>query len=131
MLRDAVTVCFRQMHDPQLALVLCRLIEGTESAMAKLITVQNFLPFTQEHHDAYMQYLAYYGIQQPKLAVEALLTTETGYIYRPCTAHFLRLIHFNRNRLFAISEEHLQSAERRSAFEYLRQGNNSTCVLCA
>lgn len=47
-LRDAVTVCLRQMQDIQLACILCRLVEGDQSPTLKQILEENVMDMAKE-----------------------------------------------------------------------------------
>ncbi len=50
-LRDAVTVCLRQLQDVQLACVLCRLVEGENSETLRDILQENVMEMAKEKKD--------------------------------------------------------------------------------
>ncbi|TPX31320.1 hypothetical protein SmJEL517_g05345 [Synchytrium microbalum] len=53
-LKDAVNVCLKHLDDPQLAIILCRLYEGDESATLKDVITTHLLPKAYQTSDRWV-----------------------------------------------------------------------------
>ena len=125
MLADAVNMCFRHMNDPQLAIVLCRLVEGENSALLRQVVKRSMIPFAEEKHDVYIEYFALQLLKRQEESVYALLSAsgrEEDVVYHASTASLLRLIDHSKSRLYAVPRHLLNAAQRKSAATYARLG---------
>ena len=123
MLSDAVNMCFRHMNDPQLAIVLCRLVEGENSALLRQVVKRSMILFAEEKHDVYIEYFALQLLKRHEESVYALLSAsgrEDDVVYHASTASLLRLVDHSKSRLYAVPRHLLNAAQRKSAATYAR-----------
>ena len=125
MLPDAVNMCFRHMNDPQLAIVLCRLMEGDQSPLLKRVVRQSMIPFAEEKQDVYVEYIALQLLRKFDDSVYVLLSAsgrQSESKFHPSTSALLRLIDHSKSRLYAVPKHLINAAERKAAAVYAQQG---------
>ena len=125
MLSDAVNMCFRHMNDPQLAIVLCRLVEGENSPLLRQVVKRSMIPFAEEKRDVYIEYFALQLLKRQEESVYALLSAsgrEGDVVYHASTASFLRLVDHSKSRLYTVPRHLVSAAQRKSAATYARLG---------
>ncbi|KAI9021913.1 RAVE protein 1 C terminal-domain-containing protein [Hyaloraphidium curvatum] len=72
-LRDAVSVCLKQLDDPQLAFAITRVFEGDNSELLKEITGSHMLPRSLAQQDRWMASLAFSAMQDREKAILSLM----------------------------------------------------------
>ncbi|KAJ3017210.1 regulator of (H+)-ATPase in vacuolar membrane [Thoreauomyces humboldtii] len=72
-LRDAVSVCLKQLKDPQLATILCRLYEGEEGPILTETYLNHILPTAISQGDRWMASMSFTILKQRDKALFALL----------------------------------------------------------
>eukprot|EP00474_Spongospora_subterranea_P002466 CRZ02924.1 hypothetical protein [Spongospora subterranea] len=92
-LSDAVTVCLRNMNDPQLALVLVRLVDGISSSLITDI-YKSELARACEMHDQWLQHIALWNIGMQSEAFQRIVETDTNArTFRPDVLNFVLTVH--------------------------------------
>ena len=96
-LRDAVTVCVRQLRDPQLALVVAVLVEGPRSPLYRQVLEEEVLPQARGSHDRWLEHIALTLLGRADAAVRTLVRdleapTQSTVAVSPCIASFLRVL---------------------------------------
>ncbi|KAL7747460.1 regulator of (H+)-ATPase in vacuolar membrane [Sorochytrium milnesiophthora] len=72
-LKDAVSVCLKQLNDPQLAIVLCRLYQGDSSDVLKQILSTQVLPDMVERGDRFLTVMVLWLMREKDQALRATL----------------------------------------------------------
>ncbi|KAI8910438.1 RAVE protein 1 C terminal-domain-containing protein [Gorgonomyces haynaldii] len=67
-LKDAVNVCMKQLQDPQLAILICRLYEGEEGPVLKELIVNQLIPQAIEDGDRWQLCMLYTLVKDLKKA---------------------------------------------------------------
>ena len=125
MVADAVNLCFRHMNDPQLAIVICRLVEGEQSVLLKKVVRQTMIPFAEEKQDVYIEYIALQLLRRNDESVYVLLSAsgrQAESTFHPSTAALLRLVNHSKSRLYAVPKHLINAAERKAAAVYAQCG---------
>ena len=71
-LQDAVSVCIKQLNDPQLALVICRLYEGENGPVFQNLVVQTLIPLAESKQDRWSLSILYTLIKDREQAFYCL-----------------------------------------------------------
>jgi hypothetical protein len=85
-LKDAVSVCVKQLDDPQLAILICRLYEGDDSELAKQVYRECVLKNALDRNDRWTASLAFSSLKDDVKSLTALfdpLSSLTGESVRP------------------------------------------------
>lgn len=72
-LRDAVSVCLKQLDDIQLAFTITRIYDGEQSDLLKEIVMSHMLPRTMADQDRWMASLAFSAMGEREKAILALM----------------------------------------------------------
>ncbi|KAI8818763.1 RAVE protein 1 C terminal-domain-containing protein [Fimicolochytrium jonesii] len=72
-LKDAVSVCLKQLNDPQLAIILCRLYEGEESKTLKETLLTSIIPSALEKGDRWLASMGFTLLKDKDAALLAIL----------------------------------------------------------
>ncbi|KAJ3174760.1 regulator of (H+)-ATPase in vacuolar membrane [Geranomyces variabilis] len=73
-LKDAVSVCLKQLNDPQLATILCRLYEGEDGPILKETLSSHILPNAIAKGDRWLAAIAFTMLKQRDQALFAVLS---------------------------------------------------------
>ncbi|KAJ3161107.1 regulator of (H+)-ATPase in vacuolar membrane [Geranomyces michiganensis] len=73
-LKDAVSVCLKQLNDPQLATILCRLYEGEDGPILKETITTHILPNAIAKGDRWLAAMAFTMLKQRDQALFAVLS---------------------------------------------------------
>ncbi|XXQ33316.1 RAVE complex protein Rav1 C-terminal domain-containing protein [Plasmodiophora brassicae] len=92
-LQDAVAVCLRNMHDPQLALVICRLVGGADSPLIAQILKEDILPESVASHNQWMQHIVHWLCGQWEESIQCLtVVDDNASTFRPDVHSLLNAI---------------------------------------
>ncbi|TPX65121.1 hypothetical protein SpCBS45565_g05402 [Spizellomyces sp. 'palustris'] len=73
-LKDAMNVCLKQLNDPQLAIVICRLYEGEDGPIQRETLLNSILPRAIDQGDRWLASVAFTMLKQRDKALLATLT---------------------------------------------------------
>src|SRR5687768_14034485 len=82
--RDAITLCYRQMNDFQLALVVCRLLEGNnegqqgnKSDLYRVIIEDNLINNARLVGDRWLLHIGYWLLDKQRQSVDVMINDDT------------------------------------------------------
>ena len=80
-LKDAISVCLRNLGDWQLAVALARVVEGDDSVILQDILNNTVIPLAFKDGNRYLASWAFWLLRRRDLAVRVLVVSRTAPVY--------------------------------------------------
>ena len=121
-IRDAVTVCIRQLNDVQLALVLCRLYmynnPGCDSELLDNIISTGIIPHAIDINDNGLLHICYVLLKQYDKSINVLCCTDSVSTTHPATSALITSLHNHQLYKNYADQRSITVSKRQCAYHY-------------